>query len=138
MGTLTTSTIHLPAWDHVSTCVLEKELFLVFFTKRDPKTKVKDTFQGLAWDWGRNRRVPYHSTQDLFTVQDLEKSLCRKSSRRGLALVLPLTGYVRSQTFISMGWNSLDGFSSSDSPWFSAPSTLYSPSSAVSDSDFSL
>lgn len=50
MGTLTSSASRLPAWDHVSTHASENELFLLSFTKRDPKTKVKDTFQGLAWD----------------------------------------------------------------------------------------
>lgn len=45
------SASHASAWDHLSTHVLE--LFLLFSTKRDPKTKGKDIGQGLALSWGK-------------------------------------------------------------------------------------
>ena len=68
MGTLTSSAIHLPAWDHLNTHVLEKELFLLLSTSRDLKTQGTDIVQGLALDWGEETRVPYHSTHDLFVL----------------------------------------------------------------------
>lgn len=55
MGTLTSSNSHLPAWDHFNTHILEKELFLLFSTSRDPKTKVMDMGQGLALGWGKSQ-----------------------------------------------------------------------------------
>lgn len=49
MGPLASSTAH----DHLSTHVLEKELFSLFSINRDPKTEVKDIGQGLALSWGK-------------------------------------------------------------------------------------